>query len=295
MKVMRSQNNKFSICGYTSRIFLMIYFLVLLTSCSRAESEKMYLLEDISNQESIDPHVDESESNDEGASSKLKDVINDHKVIRNADCRVKVDTVEKTTTLMKKVIDGFDAYVAQENFTNTNYKKENQMTIKVPKEYFNSLLDSLCSLGSYLDYKNISVVDVTKEYVDLSARLKTKLVVQERYGIILSAKAKTVEDILLIEDNLRIIQEEIEVVQGRLKFIENKVAYSTITIDLYETVIPEKEPDAYKPRFIEKIKNALSYGWYLLKDLILMFFYIWPVLLLGILIYIYLKFRKKKS
>ncbi|WP_219009694.1 DUF4349 domain-containing protein [Aquimarina litoralis] len=293
---MKKQNKKQHMCSTTSKSFVLIYLILFLVSCSQNEGYSKYLSEDISNQESVDPLIAASENNqNEDGSGKVKDVIKDHKIIKNADCRIKVDNVEKTTALMKKVITGFDAYVAKESFTNTNYNKENQVMIKVPKEHFNSLLDSLCSLGSYLDYKNISTVDVTEEYVDLTARLKTKLDVKERYEIMLSTKAKLVEDILLIEDNLRVIQEEIEVVQGRLKFLKNKVTYSTITINLYEIVIPQKESDIYEPRFVEKVGNALVYGWDLLKDLILMFFYIWPVLLIGVLIFIYLKFRKKKS
>ncbi len=51
---------------------------------------------------------------------------------------------------------------------------------------------------------------MTSEYIDFEARLKTKLAVKERYELILRNKAKSVKDLLDVEEKLQRIQEEIE-------------------------------------------------------------------------------------
>ena len=70
--------------------------------------------------------------------------------------------------------------------------------------------------------KNVSVQDVTEEYLDIEARLKTKKEVEARYIEILKSKTKTVEDVLKAEEQIRIIREEIEAREGRLNYLKNQ-------------------------------------------------------------------------
>ncbi|MBQ0740603.1 DUF4349 domain-containing protein, partial [Aquimarina celericrescens] len=88
---------------------------------------------------------------------------------------------------------------------------------------FDIVLDSICKTAEFVDFKNISTIDVTEEYVDITSRLKTKVEVKQRYETILRTKAKTVEDILMAEEKLSKLQEEIESAQGRLKYLGSKV------------------------------------------------------------------------
>ncbi len=215
------------------------------------------------------------------------------KIIKNANCRIKVVNVEEATQLIKKIAQKYKGYVSDERFTNTNYSKENRFTVRIPQNLFDEALDSICSFAEFVDYKNISTIDVTEEYVDITSRLKTKLEVKARYETILRTSAKTVEDLLRTEDKLSKLQEEIESAQGRLKYLSTKVSYSTIQVDMYQTITPKKEPIGYKPGFIDKAKDGMSFGWTILENLTLALFYIWPILLLGIMIFIYLKWIRK--
>ncbi|WP_299258132.1 DUF4349 domain-containing protein [uncultured Aquimarina sp.] len=226
-------------------------------------------------------------------SLEKESITNTLKIIKNANCRIKVNNVELATVLSKEIVSKYKGYISDEHFTHTNYAKENSFTIRIPKENFDQVLDSVCTLGDFVDYKNISTVDVTEEYIDLNSRLKTKLEVKQRYETILKTRAKTVKDVLLTEDKLRVLQEEIEAAQGRLNYLANSVSYSTIQFDLYEIVIPEEEPDIYKASFLDKVKDGLSFGWNLLEYLVLILFYVWPLFILGAIVFIYLKWIKR--
>lgn len=268
------------------------------SSCSNSSNHKEMSIpsEDIVLQETeVQPEMSAVEKDQNNQKESLSEDQYPHetpKVIRNANCKINVKNVEKTMSLIRKVISQYNGYVSDERYLNTNYTKENRCVIRIPQKYFDKALDSISTYALFIDHKNITTVNVTEEYIDLSTRIKTKLEVKNRYETILRTKAKTVEEVLKAEDKIRILQEEIEAAKGRLNYLSNKVSYSTIQLDLYETVIPEKEPKTYETPFVNKAKKGFTFGWNVITNITLLFFYIWPLLLLGFLLFIYFKWVK---
>ena len=152
-------------------------------------------------------------------------------------------------------------------------------------------MDSIGIVAEFVDFENITTKDVTEEYLDIETRLKTKREVKARLEVILKKNAKTVEDILATEERLRVLQEEIEASQGRLNYFTNKVAFSSIEIELYQTVDYKKEPLVYKKTFWNKTKEGFDFGWNFLETFVIGIFHIWPLLVIGLLIYL---LRKRK-
>ncbi|MGS2726776.1 DUF4349 domain-containing protein [Psychroserpens sp. BH13MA-6] len=206
----------------------------------------------------------------------------DIKIIKTASARYKVDNVNHTTKSIKVMAQKYHAYISELRFENNLYKKENRFTIKVPQNYFDVMMDSIGAIVEFVDYENITTKDVTEEYMDIQSRLETKKEVKRRYETILRKNAETVEDILKTEEKLRLIQEEIEAAEGRLNYLTHKVSYSTIQIDLYETVAYQEEPESYSKTFLSKSKEGLSFGWNLIENVIIGLFYFWPLILVGI-------------
>ncbi len=216
------------------------------------------------------------------------------KIIKSANARYKVKNVKEATYKIKAIAQKHGAYISDLRFQNDLYKKENRFTIKVPQKYFDIVMDSVNAVVDFVEYENITTKDVTEEYIDLETRLKTKLEVKARYESILRKNAKTVEDILKTEDKLRIIQEEIESAQGRLKYLTNKVSFSTIQIDLYESVDYVEEPENYTKTFLDKSKEGVSNGWFFIEAFIIVLINIWPLLIVGITAYIFIRKRRRK-
>lgn len=219
----------------------------------------------------------------------------DLKIIKTANSRYQVKNIKKATNTIKQMAFKYGAYISDLRFENDQYRKEMRFTIKIPSLHFDALMDSIDVISEFTDYENITTKDVTEEYVDLQTRLNTKIEVKERYELILRKRAITVEDILATEDKLRIIQEEIESAQGRLNYLTNKVAYSTIQIDLYETVDFKAEPEVYNKSFRSKTREGLVFGWELIESILVGVIYLWPIVLFAILIVWFVRVRLRRN
>jgi hypothetical protein len=220
----------------------------------------------------------------------------DLKIIKTASTKYKVKSIEKALADIKGVMYLNGGYISELRFDKNYHAKQNRFTIKIPKENFDSMLDGIQKFAEETDYVNISTTDVTEQYMDVQTRLKTKLEVKERLEAVLRKNAKTVKDILATENQLRIIQEEIEAAQGKIKYMSSRVAFSTIQVEIYETITYKEQPTAYEKGFFAKAKEGLSSGWNSIQNIAIGILYIWPVILIVIvLIILYKRWRKAKK
>lgn len=217
------------------------------------------------------------------------------KLIKTGEARYKVKSVAKATSKIKKLTQQIGGYVSNLEFQNNRYTLENKLTLRMPQQQFDFMLDTLSTSVEYIDYEKISTKDVSEEYIDLTSRLQTKQEVKNRYENILRKQAKTVKDILEAEEKLGDIQEEIERAQGRLKYLENKVSYSTMIITIYETVSYKEKPVSYEKTFWTKTKQSFINGWDFLSLLVLAIINIWPVVFIAVGLFIFFRRRRRKK
>ncbi|WP_299383120.1 DUF4349 domain-containing protein [uncultured Lacinutrix sp.] len=210
---------------------------------------------------------------------------------------IKESYLEFETNDLDKTFDNIQRYVKQNNgvIQNDNASKNynrsiRTLIVRVPTNGFQNTIDSISKSVEYFDSKSISSKDVTEEFIDLEARLGAKRVLETRYLQLLS-KAKNVKEMLEIERELSSIREEIEAKQGRLKYLNNKVALSTINITFYKTTTSSKITQSYG----SKMGKALKSGFNGLSYFFLGVLNIWPFLiLLSIGIFFIRKWYKKK-
>ncbi len=241
------------------------------------------------------------------------------KIIRNADLKFKVDDVKKSSVKIANLVDMNGGYISNEDLSTNKYHYQtlettedsetieyevnttNIIYIRVPSKNFQKLLTSMKGLALSEDHVKINAQDVTEEYYDLETRLKTKKEVEARYIQILKSNAKTLEEILLAEDKIRVVREEIEAVEGRLNFLKNKVNLSTIQLEIYQDPYYIKETSRFNKyeetgwKFGEKAGDAMGSGW----NGILMFFivvlYFWPLILIGAFVWWFIRRRIRKK
>lgn len=202
-------------------------------------------------------------------------------IIKTGQYRIKVEDVNKVTPQIEALAQRFGGYVSNMELTNSNYEINNAITIRVPASSFDSLLSSVGKHALFTQYKKISAQDVTAEYTDILTRLSTKKEVRDRYVDILRNKAKTVQDVLLAEEQIRVIQEEIESKEGRLRFLKDQVAMSTLNLEIYQQIAYQREPDVFTESFWSKLLAGLKNGWELLVDIFIGLVNIWPLVLIG--------------
>jgi hypothetical protein len=105
--------------------------------------------------------------------------------------------------------------------------------IKVPSAGFASFLDRLSQIPNERFERQVEGSDVTEEYVDLDARLKAKQTTEARL-LSFMEKATRADDLVQFSEQLGKVREEIEQIKGRMRYLEQNVAYSTVDLRLYQ-------------------------------------------------------------
>jgi len=206
-------------------------------------------------------------------------------LIKTGEIRFETTKLNKTREQIDRLIQTYDAYVAEENQYNYTSRIEQRITLRIPSGNFDSLVEDILSLVPVVEYKQVKVVDVTEAYIDVQARLKNRKELESRYINLLS-EAKNVSEILAIEQQMGKHREEIESIEGRLAYLQDQVAMATVELTLYE-----KTSGGFQ--FGSKIAQGLENGWFNLLSFIIGLVNIWPfIILLILLIYFWRPIRK---
>ncbi len=202
------------------------------------------------------------------------------KIIRKGNVGIQLKDYNKDKHPFYDAIRKFDGYISKENERNETARISNELEIRVPNENFDKMMAAITTGDGIknIDYKRISAIDVGEEFYDLQTRIRTKKEVELRYIAILR-KANKIKDILAVEDQIRVIREEIESKEGRLRFLSDRISYSTINLYLYEN-LEYDAPLSKKPTFWGKLLNASASGWNIILNFLLFLTYIWPILVL---------------
>ncbi|MCE3278574.1 MAG: hypothetical protein K0S44_765 [Bacteroidetes bacterium] len=216
------------------------------------------------------------------------------KIRKTADLNITVDDYHQARASIEKIVKSGRAYISGENEQNNTYNISNSMVIRVANKDFDSMVSNISFIKGNVNSKNVYTEDVTAEFVDITARLKSKKEVEKRYLEILQ-KANKVSDILEVEDQLRVIREEIEAKEGQLKFLNDQVDYSTINLSFHQDF--EYTPEA-RPGFFGRMGNAFGNGWNGFLSFLVGMMYAWPLWLIltagGYLLYKFIKRNTKK-
>lgn len=211
----------------------------------------------------------------------------ERKFIKNGQIEFETDDLNKTREDIFKAIKKYDGYISSENEYKISDQISSNIIIRVPADNFDKLILEITFGVKRFDRKEIYVQDVTEEFLDIEARLRTKKELENRYLEILK-KAATVSEILEVERQIGDLRAEIESFEGRLKFLNSQVSLSTLTVRIYEPLYEQKE-------FGKKFTNGFKNGW----DNLILFFVllvnIWPfiVIIFGVLI-VFRFWRKRK-
>ena len=209
------------------------------------------------------------------------------KIIKTGSLNVEVKEYAKFNQLVHTAANQFGGYIADEQQTETDYKIENTITIKVPVDQFQSAVDYLTNGDGKMNEKKISSEDVTTQYVDTKSRLEAKKQVRLRYLDLLK-QAKNMEEVLQVQNEINEIQEEIESAAGRINYLSNASAMSTIHLTFYQVLNPTAG-DPENSGLWKKVKTAFLTGWNGVGDVLIGLVYVWPLLIIAAVIAWWLK------
>jgi hypothetical protein len=107
-----------------------------------------------------------------------------------------------------------------------------EVTFRVPVDGFEAVLRELKGLGTYRGERS-STKDVTNQYVDLRGQLAAWRA-QERVYLRLLGRARSIGDVIAVQNQLQQVQSNIERLQGQVDHLEDQSSFSTIVLDLRE-------------------------------------------------------------
>ena len=213
-------------------------------------------------------------------------------------------TIEKLSALVEQYggfvesssVNGSNYYTQSRGYSSTRYAS---YVIRVPSEKFSALMGSLSTLGN-VPYSHTYTENITAQYYDTDARL-TAYQTQEARLLEMMEAAKTVEDLIAIEEKLTELRYQIESLQSTLKNWDRQVAYSTLDLEVQEVV--EYTPESrmsYGQELALALCSGLKRTGEFFKDLLLAIVGALPALVilavvLAILIPVWKKRRKARK
>lgn len=209
-------------------------------------------------------------------------------VIYTARISLETPDIDGTLSKIRSSAERYGGYIAGSSRSTYGMQATAEITIRVPKDVFHRAVQEIESYGKILD-ESMTSEDVTEEYIDLKARLSSLEKEEERLHEILDL-AGTVEEILAIERELARVRGEIESLQGRIKYLEQSVALSVITVRLVEPPPPFTPPGI---NWGEILETALHGFFAVLRGLIILIVSLLPLAIIGIPAYLLYKRRRK--
>ncbi len=199
------------------------------------------------------------------------------KLIKNGSISFRTSNLVKTKSFIIDAMNKLGGYISNENTSAEGKRNTISLTVRIPSNNFESLLQAIESENSKIDYRNVYVEDVTQDFIDIEARLSTKKELEQKY-IGLLQNAKTVSDILEIEKQMGELRSDIESYEGRLRYLSKQVNHSTLNITFYD--------HNQNFGFAGKFENGLKSGWTNMLWVIVALANLWAILLFFIIAWV---------
>ena len=159
------------------------------------------------------------------------------KIIRNASLSLDVKSLEAFTDDLKKTVKEYGGYV--ESMDVNSYDSEysesryGYYSVRIPAERLDDFLNIVKNEGT-ITAKSESTEDVTLQYVDTEARISSYEAERDSLMELLD-KATSLKDILTIRDEIADVNYELDSLKRQLKSMQNRVSYSTVSINAKES------------------------------------------------------------
>jgi hypothetical protein len=223
------------------------------------------------------------------------EAVADRKIIARAQLDIEVEPGEFQNVFRKALLlaDQYGGYILSSSSYASGEEgtiKSGTVVVRIPAgSSFDRALNEASDFGE-LKGRSVDSDDVTSEYVDIQSDIRhTQAVVDEILGLL--AKAKTIDEILRIQQTLAPWQQQLEQLIGRLRYLDEHTSYSTLTLNIYEAGAEVTPPSEWG--FVEALKDALHHLVDAFSAIVRGLGWLIPILVIaGVVVYlIYLIFR----
>lgn len=218
--------------------------------------------------------------------TKNSDTAIQRMLTKEGTLRWETSDVEQTHAAILAQAKKYNAYISNDNQTTDDYQTTTRMQMRIPSDKFDEFITGIEKDVTKFDEKRIEVLDVTEEYIDVSARMKTKKELEQHYYDLLK-QTKNVSEVLLVEEQLNTVRADIESAEGRLKYLKDKVSMSTLNLTFYETT-------SAPVGFFGEIGKSFVSGWKGFLYFILGIISAWPIVL-PVAVFLFWIIRRRRN
>lgn len=212
----------------------------------------------------------------------------DRKIIRDANLTLEVaaptDAQRKITSIAESA-GGFVVTSEAKRHENADPSRQGlqvTLVVRVPALQFGPVMDQIRAIGTRVVQEKITGQDVTEEFIDLEARIKTQKALEEQFLEIMK-RANKVEDALEVQRQIAEVRTEIEKLEGRKRFLGNRASLSTITVTLQEPTAIVVSSSTFGRSIKEAVREAVDIAGAIVLFLIRFVIVMIPIFLLLIL------------
>ncbi len=248
----------------------------------------------------------DAEEAEQGVENTNNQSQSSRKIIRSANVELETKEFDKTVNTITEKTNFLGGYIENSSITGgRSVNKEDfrnrvaSFKLRIPEKSFEKLLLDFDDIGNVISIQR-GGEDITSQYFDSEARLKSLTIQEERLLDILR-KADKIEDIINLERELSNVRYQIESYTGTLRKWDNLVSFSTIDVIVYEVrEIKTPEPVTLGDRIVDgfnkSIKGIINLGKELLVAIAALLPVVFVLLIIGLVIfYIFKKVSKKQN
>jgi Domain of unknown function (DUF4349) len=186
----------------------------------------------------------------------------DRKVISNTALTLNVGDVGAAFNQAGQLARSNGGYTEKSSYNNQDSTNVSQrsatLTLRVPATHYDDLLGALRGMnGAKVANESAKSTEITEQYTDLQSRLRNLERTEQSYLTLLQ-QAKSIQDILTVNDRLDSVRGQIEQIQGRLNVYDNLSDLATIDL----TLTPIAPAKAQAPSTGSKsVQEAFADAW----------------------------------
>jgi len=195
----------------------------------------------------------------------------DRKIIRNADITIEVPSTTDAQHRVTSIAEAHGGFVvtseAKQRESNDPAQRtlDIKLVVRVPSNQFGSAFDEIRKLAGNTPAEQVTSQDVTEDFIDLEARIKTQKALEVQFLEIMR-QAHKIEDALEVQRQIADVRTEIEKLEGRKRFLENRSSLSTINVNIQT---PKPVITITQTGFSQSLREAVSDSVTLASDMVL--------------------------
>lgn len=267
-------------------ILALLLALLLLTGCA-AKSESAVSMDSMK-QESMmeypaeeapaEPEMEEAVVEEEGFNTTSQTASGGmtveevqtyaEKIIYTGHVYMETTAFDDTVAALDKAVKEFGGFIQDSNLNGyASYDSDGSSvirdrwayyTVRIPADKFEAFMTLTEGIGNVTNSSR-SAQNVTSQYTDYEARLES-LYLQEERLLDMLEKSTDLDSLITLEARLSEVRYEIESIERNLRNLDQKLAFSTVNLEVQEVEIYTPTVTAQRT-FGEKLADAFGDGW----------------------------------